>query len=502
MKELLFKHSVQTRVEFWAATTIYVFTVFFLVTGAHSPFEGDFIREKVLFHYYENFVFPRFIQYTFLYAAFLFLTLKVVPNLVQREGLVKNSIFLLLAFLLIGLVYGITNTYLKRYLFMMYDTEDQTYNAIFQSSYSYAFRLLLMLVFYTFVKLASLYILSNSEAIQTKYRMVTRDALLAFVLWMVSMFLLMVVDAEEGEFLVIWGVVGLMAIIIYCLSFYSLIPKSLVQKRPFLRYMLRVLFVLAIAFLPIFFLAFMLIHDEDSALALAFFNIPFQLLITVPVCWALYKRQLQGKEEVFVLQKELGRSNASFDFLRSQINPHFLFNTLNTLYGTALQENSERTAQGIQMLGDMMRFMLHENHQQKILLSREIEYMRNYIDLQQLRTSTTPNIDIQTKIEDVLAEKFIAPMLLIPFVENAFKHGISLKSKSWIKVSLHYEPNKLLFDVYNSTHVKNEQDPEKEKSGVGLENVKQRLNMLYANKHELIIRETQEEFFVHLTIEL
>src|SRR5690606_18403954 len=156
-------------------------------------------------------------------------------------------------------------------------------------------------------------------------------------------------------------------------------------------------------------------------------NSVFQFLITGPIVWLIYKRQMKGKEEMFVLKKELGTTSANLDFLRSQINPHFLFNALNTLYGTALQENSERTAQGIQMLGDMMRFMLHENHQQKILLSREIEYMRNYLDLQLLRTSDSPNISIETKIEDVVGDKYIAPMLLIPFIENAFKHGISLQ---------------------------------------------------------------------------
>src|SRR5690606_30193386 len=146
-------------------------------------------------------------------------------------------------------------------------------------------------------------------------------------------------------------------------------------------------------------------------------------------------------------------------------------------------------------LGDMMRFMLHENLQQKILLSREIEYMQNYIDLQLLRTSQSPEISIQTKIEEVIDDKFIAPMLLIPFVENAFKHGISLKNKSWIKITLHADQNKVYCEVYNSTHGKPDNDPEKDKSGIGLVNVRQRLALLYPGKHDLIIRDTPEEYF-------
>jgi LytS/YehU family sensor histidine kinase len=93
-------------------------------------------------------------------------------------------------------------------------------------------------------------------------------------------------------------------------------------------------------------------------------------------------------------------------------------------------------------------------------------------------------------------------MLLIPFVENAFKHGISFREVSHIKVTLEIKNNTLYFDVYNSKHARQENDPEKDKSGVGLENVKQRLKLLYPGKHELILRETSKEFFVHLTIQL
>jgi two-component system LytT family sensor kinase len=199
---------------------------------------------------------------------------------------------------------------------------------------------------------------------------------------------------------------------------------------------------------------------------------------------------------------ELGKSDANLGFLKSQINPHFLFNALNTLYGTALQENAERTGEGIQKLGDMMRFMLQENMQDKISLSRDIDYLNNYIALQKLRTSVSVDIVINTEIEEQLSALEITPMLLIPFVENAFKHGISLQSPSHIKVTLQTKGDTLYFDVNNSIHLKADGDPEKLNSGIGLQNVKQRLALLYPNKHELIIRESAKEFFVHLTLNL
>jgi two-component system, LytTR family, sensor kinase len=202
------------------------------------------------------------------------------------------------------------------------------------------------------------------------------------------------------------------------------------------------------------------------------------------------------------LKRELGQSAANFDFLRSQINPHFLFNALNTIYGTAIQEKAERTSEGIEKLGDMMRFMLQENMQEKISLNREIEYLNNYISLQKLRTDPNPIVTIEAHVEQVVNGIQIAPMLLIPFVENAFKHGISFREPSHIKVNLEVKETTLFFDVYNSKHQKQEADPEKDKSGIGLNNVKQRLQLLYPAKHEIIIRETGKEFFVHLTIQL
>lgn len=501
MKDLIYNPDTFRKIEFWAATTIFVFAVFSLITSEGGPNSYLFEEENIPFYYYRNYFLPHLIQYTALYAAFWFLNFKVIPRLIQKEALILNAFFILITLLTIWLVFGVTDTYLKNYLFQEYESEQETYDFIFQRSFLFALWLLFIFGFYTVIKYAGIYLLSNSEAIQAKYRVITRDGLLAFVFWMVSMFFLLIADAER-QLIIGWGIIGPSSIIFYLYSISTLIPVSLTKKKPFQAYLLRTILVLIIAYLPISLLGYLLSPHREFGFVVGLFNTFVQLFLTMPLSWVLFKRQMRGSEEVFVLKKELGRSNANLDFLRSQINPHFLFNSLNTLYGTALQENSERTAQGIQMLGDMMRFMLHENHQTKILLSREIEYMRNYIELQSLRTSTTPNIVIQTKIADVLAEKFIAPMLLIPFVENAFKHGISLKQKSWIKVTLHYEQDKLYFDVYNSTHAKPEQDPEKDTSGIGLENVKQRLALLYPNKHELVIRETTEEFFVHLTLQL
>ena len=490
----------RNKVEFWAATTIFVFALFSLAIGV-SPNRYLFREAGIEYNYYEHFFLPQLFRYLLLYLVFLFANFVLVPKLLKKQSLWLNVFLTLLTFVAVGFFVGILDTYTKGYLFARFKSVNHTYDYIFQQSFHYAFWLLLMLGLYTGIKYSGMYLLSNSTLIESKYKIITRDVLTAFVAWMVSVFLLLVLNVDEN-LTISWGLISLSALVLYCISFYTLLPKAMHKKKPFRYYALISALILLLSYLPVSLLMMMLFQDEENAFGVSFFNAVFHLFITVPATWFLFKRHLKGNAELFVLKEELGKSTANLDFLRSQINPHFLFNALNTLYGTALQENSERTAQGIQMLGDMMRFMLHENLQQKILLSREIEYMRNFIELQTLRTSASPNISIETKIQDVVSDKFIAPMLLIPFVENAFKHGISLKHKSWIRITLHVAGDKLYFDVYNSIHAKQEQDPEKDKSGVGLLNVKQRLGHLYPGKHELMIRETAEEYFVHLTLQL
>jgi two-component system, LytTR family, sensor kinase len=384
---------------------------------------------------------------------------------------------------------------------LRYQTEQDTYMALFQQNFLYTFWLMLLFGFYTFIKYTGIYLLAHSEAIQSQYKIITQDALAAFVLWMVSMFLLMIGDAE-WELIIGWGIVIPLGILLYCYSFYTLIPDSLPARKPFWTYVKKSIFVLILSLLPVFFLALLLTKNGEAAVGYSLLNIPFQLLITVPFSWFLFSRQMKGKEDVYVLQKELGQSYANFDFLRSQINPHFLFNALNTIYGTAIQEKAERTCEGIEKLGDMMRFMLQENMQEKISLAREVEYLNNYISLQKLRTDPNPIVKIDSSIEPQGNGVQIPPMLLIPFVENAFKHGISLREPSHVKISLEVRAHTLYFDVNNSKHQKQENDPEKNKSGIGLSNVKQRLQLLYPAKHNLIIHETGKEFFVHLTLQL
>lgn len=193
---------------------------------------------------------------------------------------------------------------------------------------------------------------------------------------------------------------------------------------------------------------------------------------------------------------------AELSQLRTQLNPHFLFNALNSLYTAAHREKSETTAEGIQRLADIMRFMLSENNHERILLEKEIQYLENYLYIQRLRVDETQGVDITVSLSLAMPQAYIAPMMLIPFVENAFKHGISHRSPSWIHITLGVENGKLDFHVANSRHKKTAHDPEEFQGGIGMPNIRKRLELIYPHRYTLDIKETNEEYSARLTLQL
>lgn len=507
MKNFIKNPTDINRIEYWAATTMFVFSIFFLVSNSVniSDWRHDvqtFKEAGQHYSYFNNYFLPTLVRYITFYASYLLLSFMVVPPLTRRENVATNVIITVVTFYFISVVLAVTDTWLKGYLFSDYSEED-LYAKLFQESAIFSFWLLMMFALYNTIKYLAVYLLENSELIQAKYRVITRDGIYAFIVWMIGLFLLLM-SQVESDIVLAFASCPLAGIVLYCYSMYFLLPGSQRAAKPFRTYLSRFSWVAMLSSFAILVVLLILTsqNNEGIAIGTAFFNLGFQLLFTAPLSWYVYKHRITVDYEIKGLQTALGRSTADLNFLRSQINPHFLFNILNALYGTSLQENAERTSEGIQKLGDMMRFMLHENLQEKISLNREIEYLNNYIALQSLRTQSSPDITITTEIEEHVGILQIAPMLLIPFVENAFKHGISLKERSNIRISLATKDKTLYFDISNSIHEKPANDPEKNNNGIGLSNVKQRLRFVYPNRHELTIRDSGKEYFVHLTIQL
>ncbi len=181
-------------------------------------------------------------------------------------------------------------------------------------------------------------------------------------------------------------------------------------------------------------------------------------------------------------------------FLKSQFNPHFLFNTLYSIYYLSLTK-SDKAPSSIMKLSDMMRFILSESQNDYILIQKEINHIAQYIDLQKLRIPAKTQIEF--KVQNISSELQIAPLLLMPFVENAFKYGVSSHFNTCIKINLLVEKNSVELKVSNGKY--NLVD-ESEKHNIGIRNVKKRLEIHYPNSYKLTITDKEDSFFIHLKI--
>ncbi|MCE7041422.1 sensor histidine kinase [Dyadobacter sp. CY312] len=218
---------------------------------------------------------------------------------------------------------------------------------------------------------------------------------------------------------------------------------------------------------------------------------------------------IKAFRDILAIQKKnltLERDNLSLElnFLKSQINPHFLFNTLNSIY-TRTVDVDEQASDIVLKLSDLMRYSLYGANEEKVPLEDEMAYIQNYLDLEKYRHSQNL-VDISFAMDGTVTGYKIAPLLLISFVENAFKHGVNLSRKeSFVHVSAVIEDSKLYFTVQNSLPDSNESASPKSDSknaGIGLVNTRKRLEMIYPDRHEINIVQTEREYEVMLSIEL
>jgi LytS/YehU family sensor histidine kinase len=202
-----------------------------------------------------------------------------------------------------------------------------------------------------------------------------------------------------------------------------------------------------------------------------------------------FKQKIQLQEiQAQHLQTEL-------QLLESQVNPHFLFNTLNNLYSLSLDQ-SDKLPQVIRKLSDLMSYMFESSDNQKVELEREIEFIENYLALEKLRLP--PNSDIDFELEGVMENRMIAPMLFIPIVENCFKHGVKATTgKFFAHIYLILEHKKLIFLTENNIGSNHETF----NSGMGLKNLKRRLELLYPQHHSLDVNKKKESFQVRMEID-
>lgn len=216
------------------------------------------------------------------------------------------------------------------------------------------------------------------------------------------------------------------------------------------------------------------------------------------IFFSLGLRVIERNTQIEKIQEEMEKEklNAELAFLKNQISPHFFFNTLNNIY-SLISINAEDSQKAVLKLSKLMRYLLYESEHGNTLLSSEIEFMNNFIDLMKLRISEKVSVEIN--FPDNFENIAIPPLLFIPFIENAFKHGISYKEKSFVRISLKLDNNSITFNCVNSLQ-KNNPSAENEHSGIGLQNVKKRLNLLFDDKYDLRINTENDSYEVILKL--
>lgn len=323
-----------------------------------------------------------------------------------------------------------------------------------------------------------------------------------------SFFLYRVSSYQRGEELdwsrviTIVSIQVIFAAIISYANYFYLLPRWL-EKKKTLTYILQFIALFA-AIISIRIILDRYLHDYSESSRSNYLHSTRYLVqvVTSNLFIVIFVGMLRFAKDWFDLdakRKEIEREKlvAELNFLKAQINPHFLFNTLNNLYYLAYSK-SENTTVVIDKLSKMMRYMIYDSNHPKVLLSKEIEYMQNYVSLERLRLNDDTPIAFEVKGE--LADNKIAPLIFITFLENAFKHGVSSAQKDcWVRVVIDVKGNSCTYTVENSRITENNTES---KSGIGLANIKRRLELSYPDNYKLSVKVLPDKYSVQLTLNL
>jgi LytS/YehU family sensor histidine kinase len=300
-------------------------------------------------------------------------------------------------------------------------------------------------------------------------------------------------DWEFEDYYSITGLIVFIGIAVY-INLYFLIPRYLFLKK-YLHYGISVsILILSTSLLITIWMSKFDQIDWVSRFIVLVINVLFSLLMTSAgkFLFEYLQKMIKLKEiENKQLQSEL-------NILKSQVNPHFLFNTLNNLYGLITQNENQKAAEITLKLAELTRYLLESSKTEKISIKRELQFIEDYLCLEKIRFRN--NTEIKFDISGIDKEVFVAPLLFIPLVENAFKHGLqTVTEKSFAHFSLAIQGDDLFFEARNSIGKKIQNHST---SGTGITNLKKRLQLIYPEKHQLDIENTANFYKVTLHLEL
>jgi len=318
--------------------------------------------------------------------------------------------------------------------------------------------------------------------------------------------------AGYGHILEFYGLIVLAQIITAYTCIYVLIPKFLNRKKTglFIFWMFFLLFtiytfyqVLRVYYFDVEYYSFYNEAQRNLAMVsfwdrLTYFSVFLSkcILYLTPTALLLMAQFYKNQQKFSKLNEQ--KKIAELTALKNQLNPHFLFNTLNNLYALAV-DKSDKTPEVIERLSDILDYILYRCKENYVSIQKEIGLIENYLSLEKIRYGNRVEVNFTYPVG---AEVKIAPLLLLTFVENAFKHGVSQElKKAEIKISLIINNTDILFSIYNSKPSSTYGNNLKKEDPLGLKNVKQQLELLYPNKHEVIIRNERDCYEVKLRLQ-
>lgn len=299
--------------------------------------------------------------------------------------------------------------------------------------------------------------------------------------------------------LVLMVVFQLAHIALFYFNYHVLVPRYLLNRQYFkFIFTLLILFVL-IQMIPLITNKFILeeqgFMNRDFRRMGKFMTITFGLLMVASSTgFRLLNDWLRLEAEAKELSNE--KLLAELSFLKAQIDPHFFFNTLNGIYALSITK-PEKVPDYLLRLSQFIRFVINDEAGQLISIDEEVQHLKDYVELQKLRLTEKTQIDFQISIDQT--QHKISPHLFLPFVENALKYGVSASKDSEINIRLQVQANELFFEVKNS---KMREKSELESNLIGMKNVKRRLELIYPKKHQLVVNDLPDSFFVSLQINL
>lgn len=298
-----------------------------------------------------------------------------------------------------------------------------------------------------------------------------------------------------------------MLVLVFYLSYIFLIPSLLFRKKYFYFWIIIIVLAIAVTLLPRMLIESIGLFESDEMRMrpmsggvpehlrrpppnwlISYGRFLFQFIIVIALAYIIKLNQK--------LKEVINRSlQAQLSFLKAQINPHFLFNTLNSVYALTISK-SDDAPEAIVKLSGMMRYVITETQQEFVSLTKEINYITDYIDLQKIRLGDT--VDLHFSVTGNIEGHRIAPLLIIPFVENAFKYGVNPEEASIIDIKIQVSDFEIEIYIYNLIHrYLNSGD---DNNRIGIETTRKRLEMLYAGRYVLDIKSTESDFIVQLKI--